>query len=69
MCVCVCVRARVCISMNVCMSPMINNDIIAKRNSEEVPTHYLVTGPHMLHEVVLKICKLLRCDLHVISQS
>jgi len=35
--------------MYVCMSPMKNNDIIAKRNSEEDPTHYLVTGPHMLH--------------------
>jgi len=67
MCVCVCVC--VCVSMNVCVSPLINNDIIAKRNSEEGPTHYLVTGPHMLHEVVLKICKLSRCVLHVISQS
>jgi hypothetical protein len=55
--------------MNVCMSPMINNDIIAKRNSEEGPTHYSVTGPHKLHEVVLEICKLLSCVLHVISQS
>jgi hypothetical protein len=53
----------------VCVSPKINNDIIAKRNSGEDPSHYSVTGPHMLHEVVLKICKLLKCVLHVISQS